>query len=329
MGFIKALTDKFAKLKEIRLNRNIIHYLICVVIASILWLLNVLNKEYISEITYPVKYVNFPEGKYPIAKLPSQLLLEVNAKGFTLLGHKIRTSFLPITFNVNTYTGHFQKKGDIFEYVLNTYDIKDKISSQLSNDIRLNNISPEEIIFKFATTKSKKIPLRPNIDYTLKRQYILNAIVLIPDSILVSGPGPVIDTLQYAETLPVKFKDLRKTTIHSVRLKPIPDCIFEEKDIDVKLEVEQFTEDKRTLPIVPEQVPDSMNIRLFPSQVSVSYEIGLSKYDKITDKDFIFSVVYPKNTNNPHLEVKAVKVPPFIKNLSYSPQKIEYILEKK
>lgn len=329
MGFSKALSDKLAKLKGIHLNRNIINYLICVIIASILWLLTILNKEYSAEITYPVKYVNFPAGKYPITKLPSQLLLEVNAKGFTLLGHKIRTSFLPITFNVSNYTGHLKKEGDIFEYILQTNDIKDKISSQLSNDIKLNSISPEEIIFKFATIKSKKIALRPDIDYSLKRQYILNAIVLQPDSILVSGPAPILDTLSYAETLPVKFKDLKKTTTRSVELKPIPDCTLEEKDIDIKLEVEQFTEAKRTLPITAKQIPDSMNIRLFPSSVNISYEIGLSKYDKITDKDFTFTVIYPKDTRASYLEVKPTKVPTFVKNLTYTPQKVEYILEKK
>ena len=43
-----------------------------------------------------VKYTNFPAGKYPVAELPTQIQLTVKAKGFALLGHSIRTSFLPI-----------------------------------------------------------------------------------------------------------------------------------------------------------------------------------------------------------------------------------------
>ena len=60
------------------------------------------DKDYLTEITYPVKYTNFPAGKYPVAELPTQIQLTVKAKGFALLGHSIRTSFLPITFNVGS-----------------------------------------------------------------------------------------------------------------------------------------------------------------------------------------------------------------------------------
>ena len=72
-----------------------------------------------------------------------------------------------------------------------------------------------------------------------------------------------------------------------------------------------------------------MNIRLFPAVVNISYETGLSKYDQVTDHDFVFYVDYPTDTEISYLEVKTGKVPDFIKNLTYTPQKVEYILEKK
>lgn len=329
MNGFKDWVSKSIKIKDIHLNKNIISYLICVIIASILWLLNTLNKEYTTEISYPVKYINFPEGQYPVVKLPSQLQLEVKAKGFALLGYQIKTSFLPITFNVSTYSSHFQKKNDINEYILNTNDIKDKIGSQLSNDIKLLNIVPEEILFRFANARSKKIAIRPVIDYTLKRQYIQNKLYAYPDSILVSGPAIIIDTLSFVSTVPLHLENVGKNIHRNLELVPVPDCTFKEKYVEITLEVEQFTEAKHVLSITPLQVPDSINIRLFPSNVSVSYEIGLSKYDKVSDKDFIFSVDYPTTDHVTYLEVKAYKIPPFIKNLSFSPQKVEYILEKK
>lgn len=329
MSILQSLIREFKKLKNIHLNRNIVTYLICVAIASILWLLNALNKEYSADITYPIRYINLPEGKYPVTKLPTQLLLEVKAKGFTLLGHSIRTSFLPITFNVSTYSSHFRKKNDIYEYTLHTNDIKDKISSQLSSDIKLQNVAPEEIIFKFSDTDCKKVAIHPMIKYTLKRQYILNSLSLNPDSILVCGPGIYIDTLQYVNTYLLNLKEIGKTTSHKVKLQPIPDCTFEDREIEIKLEIEKFTEAKRSIAITPTNVPDSMNLRLFPASVNISYEIGLSKYDKITDHDFTFTVVYPKQNQASYLEIIASKFPSYIKNLSFSPQKVEYILEKK
>lgn len=329
MPNFQSLIREIKKLKSIRLNRNIITYLFCVAIASILWFLNTLNKDYSAEISYPVKYINLPEGKYLINKLPSQLLLEVKAKGFALLGHQIRTSFLPITFNLGLYTTHLKEKNQVYEYTLNTNDIKDKISNQISSEIKLQNVRPEEIVFKFADAQHKKVAVLPQVDYTLKRQYILNRITVNPDSIVVSGPAPVIDTLQFIRTVFLHTKDLGKTTHERIDLCPIPDCTFSETEAVITLEVEQFTEAKRTIPIASFHVPDSMNIRLFPAVVNLSYEVGLSKYEKITDHDFVFYIDYPKATDVSYLEVKILKAPDFIKNLTYSPQKVEYILEKK
>lgn len=329
MSELKATLQRLKKLKEVRLNRNIITYLICVVIASILWFLNALNKDYTSDISYPVKYTNFPEDKYPVIQLPSKIQLEVKAKGFALLGHRIRTSFLPITLNVSSYRGHAKEKNGMLEFTLNTNDIKDKISNQLSTDIKLNNITPEEIVFKLANSVSKMVPVIPVVNYTLKRQYILNKITVAPDSIRVSGPAPFIDTLQGIPTQAIVLKNLSKDTKETTGLSEMPDCHFQDTKIEVYLQVEQFTEAKRTLPIVPLHVPDSLIIRLFPTNVAISYEIGLSKYDKVSNSDFVFAVDYPKTNDSPYLEIKMEKVPAFIKNLSFSPQKVEYIIERK
>ena len=78
---IKQIILKIEQLiKGAHLNKNIISYLICVVIASSVWLLNSLNKEYSTVLTYPLKYSNLPEDKYSISELPHQLKLEVQAK---------------------------------------------------------------------------------------------------------------------------------------------------------------------------------------------------------------------------------------------------------
>lgn len=330
MSRFNNLTGKLSKYKkEISLNKSIVNYLICIVIASILWFLNTLSQEYSTELSYPVKYINFPEDKYPVAQLPAVLQLNVQAKGFTLLGYGIRTSFLPITFNFNTYTEQLKERDGLSEYVLNTNDIKEKIGSQLSPDIKLMSVYPEQITFRFAPAKEKKVAIRPNPEYSLKRQYILNRITTVPDSVVVSGPANVIDTLQYVETEPWNANDLNKSVRKTLSLQEIENCHLREKNVDVTLEIEQFTEARRTIAILPANVPDSLNMRLFPAFLDITYEVGLSKYEGIADSDFTFTAEYPQDASTAYLEVKPVKVPEFIKNLNYTPQKVEYILEKK
>lgn len=203
----------FAYLQKhhIHIDRHILSYMMCVVIAAILWFLNALNKEYTSEITYPVKYTDFPKGKYLVSTLPKSISLEIKATGFSLLRYRISTSFLPITLDVNGYSNHLLEKNNILEYTLQLKNIKDKISNQLNSDIKLLDIKPQEIDFKFSYAVSRKVPVHPIVDYKLKKQYILkNKINVTPDSILITGPAIIVDTLKYIPTEHWNIGEIKK-----------------------------------------------------------------------------------------------------------------------
>lgn len=314
--------------KKLHIDRNLLTYLICVVIATILWFLNALNKDYIAEISYPVKYVNLPKGKYFVSDPPSNLVLEVKAKGFALLGHRVSTSFLPITFNVNSYSNHQLEKNNVYEYTINTNDLKDKITTQLNADIKLQAIAPETIEFKFAPSRSKKIAVCPIVKYSLKRQYILkDRISTIPDSITVSGPSVIIDTLRYIYTEPLNLKEIGKDISKNVELAMVPKCNTEDTEVQLNINVEQYTEVRRTIRISQINVPDTITLRLFPDYVNITYNIGLSQYDKVSDSSFVFTVDYKQHAVSSYLEVKAKEFPSSIKDLSFTPQKVEYIIE--
>ncbi len=320
----------YFKNRDIRIDRNILSYTICVIIAAILWFLNALNKEYTSEISYPVRYTDLPKGKYLVSELPSDITLEVKAKGFTLVGYRISTSFLPINLDINSYSNYMLEKDNILEYTLKLSTIKDRINNQLNSDIKLLNIKPEEIYFKFSHAVTKMIPVKPVVDYSLKKQHILkDEITAVPDSILVSGPASMMDTLSYIPTEIWKAGEISKNLSRTIDLDFPPNFSAEEKSVKINIELERFTEAKRNIPISVWNLPDSLNIKLFPNTVDISYEIGLSRYDKVTDKDFEFIVNYSQTPNSSYLPVEIVKIPSFIKNLSYTPQKVEYILEKK
>lgn len=323
------ITDQL-KAFHLHIDRNIISYCICVVIASILWFLNALNKDYTSEIAYPVKYTDFPQGKYLISELPENITLEVKAKGFALLTHQIRTSFLPIIVNVSSYSNHLPEKNNVFEYTLYLNDIKDKINNQLSSDIKLLNIQPEKIDFRFSPAVSKKIAVYPVVDYTMKQQYILKGgIRCTPDSILASGPAQIMDTLKYIYTQPWDAGEIKKERIQTVGLNPIRGIEFDEQKIRIEMQPERYTEANRTIPIRVLNLPDSLTMKLFPGTVDITYEIGLSQYDAIKDSDFTFTVDYTKITSGPFLPVNLIHSPSYIKDLRYTPQKVEFILEQK
>ena len=130
-GLIGKILSYFGASHELHIKRNVVTYGICVIIATVLWFLNALNKEYTTEITYPIKYTDFPKGKLFVSEPPKEMTLAIKAHGFALLRYSISTSFLPIVLNVNSLLD----KKDQLEYTVNTSEIKDRISAQLNTDI--------------------------------------------------------------------------------------------------------------------------------------------------------------------------------------------------
>lgn len=323
------ITERFRSF-QFHIDRNIITYGICVAIASVLWFLNALNKEYTTKISYPVKYTDFPRGKFLVSDPPQHISLEVRANGFTLLAYRLQTSFRPIVVNINSYSKYSLDNNNVLNYSLNLNDTRDKIGSQLHSGIKLLSIIPGKVDLTFSPAVSRKIAVYPVVHYTLKKQYILTeGIHCTPDSILVSGPAQIMDTLKYIYTDPWDAGEIKKTRTQTVALRPHPGIQFNNTDIRIEMEPERYTEVSRSIPVEVLNLPDSLEIKLFPGTVEITYEIGLSKYDAVKDSDFAFTVDYKDVYDDTYLPVQVTRSPKYIKDLRYTPQRVEFILEKK
>ncbi|MGL5681919.1 MAG: CdaR family protein [Marinifilaceae bacterium] len=325
-AILRYLRRKFTK----QVDQRIVAYLVCVLIALTLWFLNALNKEYVTEISYPVRYTNIPESYYLSDNLPEEIVLNVTAKGFNLLGHRMQTSFQPIELNIAAYSDVFIENGTGKEYTLYTSTIRDRIAGQMNTDIKLNRVMPESLNFKLSKAKSKRVPVEANIEYMLKPQYTLaEEPIVIPDSILITGPRDVVDSVQMVQTQYITLGLLGERYSSRLALEKIPDVRFSTDKVDVVLNVEQFTELQLSVPIVATNVPDSLYMRLLPSFVTVTCNVGLSHFDSLTPKRFAFAVDFNQTENSGYLDVVLTEKPRFVFNLTYFPTKVEYIIEKR
>ena len=87
-GLIGKILGYFGSSQELHIKRNVITYGVCVIIATVLWFLNALNKEYTTEISYPIKYTELPKGKLLVSEPPKEMTLTIKAHGFAPLQHQ-------------------------------------------------------------------------------------------------------------------------------------------------------------------------------------------------------------------------------------------------
>jgi hypothetical protein len=323
--------------KQIRLfnlkkdNRPVI-FLLCVVVSSILWLVSVLGKSYEVEVGIPIRYTNLPKDKVLVNEPPHKINVMLKSYGFTLLRHKIQLTINPINFNVKQFTLNMMDDVNRNEFSLNLNQYLPQISKQVSSEVTLLKISPEIINFKFDQIVSAKKKVKHNFKLEFDTHYFLSdSISFDPDSITVSGPKSIIDSICCVETRQLVFNNINATVNKkNIKLQEIEQVQFDRKKIATNIPVSLYTEYNAEISIEKINVPDSVNMIILPPKVKVKCLVPVEKYANINNTSFIFSVNFEQlNSQSKKYTVNAVRVPQYIKSLNYTPLEVDYLLQKK
>ena len=318
---------EYFKIEKLKNDKRIVVFLVCLLIATGLWFLNALSKEYTTTVSYPVKYVNPPSHQFLANTPPSKLDLKVDAHGFTLLRHKLSLSFSPIILNLTNITKNLAAQDGA--YNIPSSSLLRRIRSQVSNEITILEVSPEMIPIVLDSLKSKTVPVLADVEMNFKSQFNLKSPVwLDPAEIKITGPSAVIDTIQQLRTEAESFSDLDETiekyldVLHPPKTNIAPDKVV------LTIEVEKYTEKVLRIPVLIRNKPDDVNIKLFPSEVNVSCLVGMSEFEDLTANDFSAYVDYEDVSTNPtNLHVTIERKSSYIQLVSTTPDAVEYLIE--
>jgi len=323
---IKSFFDRLEK----KYHKKFGVFFIFIVIATFLWFLNALSKEYTTIISYPVRYTNFPQNKILVSKLPRHLDFRISSFGFTLLRYKLNTTLMPIVFDVNSFSLR-SSNTDNETFYITTKLIQEDFSDQLSSDIKLIDILQDTLFFKFSQKIKKKVAVKADIKFGFQKQYMQKGNLIIePDSIEISGPQRIIDSIEYVKTRVYEVENLNKEFRKNIQLRKIDKVKFSKKRVSVIQNVEKYTEDNIKIPVEIYNLPDSLIMKTFPNKITLTYLVGLSDYEKVSASQFKFFIDYSliHAENNSLIEVSLDKYPQYIKLINYYPKRLEFIIEK-
>jgi len=312
-------------------DKRLFVFLIFVIIATIFWFLNQLEQEYETNVTLPVRYTNFPEDKILVNDLDKYFDIRVKGFGYKLLEYKISNKFLPFVIDVNSITMRMYSRKDYVKFYALTKNLSDKIEQQLSSELQIITIQPDTLFFDFADRIHKKVPVVSRVKPLPASQYMIKDQILItPDSITISGANPIIDTINQVYTKKVEINDLTQNFQEFVAIQRYDNVDYSDEKVKISITIEKFTEGNLKVPLKVKNVPDSLILRTFPDEISVSYFVALSDYDKVLPQFFDAEVDYNDiNINNNKVKVRVTNWPDYIRSLRFYPQAVEYLIERK
>lgn len=313
----------------IRKNRKLVIFLTCLLIATILWLLNALGKTYTTTVSYPVRLINLPKNKFFVEEPPKQLDLKVTAHGSTLLSYKMKFSFSPVILNVSDIMAeHDSENAD--KFLVNTADIMDKISSHFGGDFQILEIRPPQLSIGFDSLETRSVPVAIDIDINYSPRFdIAGEVEITPSEVKITGLRNEVEKLDTIYTKKESFKAVKSDIARELTLN-IPKGFSAESDkISIRIPVDEYTEKQFMVPLQIKSLPPDARIRLFPQEVEVSFKIGLKHYNDVNINNFKPYVEWTEiESGATTLYIKSDTVPPLVKSVKILPSYVEYLIER-
>lgn len=323
---------KLEVLRKRLLRREVAVFSFFLLLSFIFWFLSALSKEMTGRIDYPVRYFNFPEDRALVNELPDFLSLQVNGPGYSIVQTKVGGRREHLNIDLDKASIKIQEDRDKLRFYILSYSLREQLSEQLRADFGIVSIRPDTLHFEFDQVRKKRVPVVPDINVSTQRQFFVHGeIRCSPDSIEISGPSTIVDTINSVYTRYSSFEQLNETESKVLGLKAISKISFSDRRTEVIVPVEQYTEAIIEIPVIGINIPDSLSIRFFPDVVTLQCIVALSDYNNINDAP-IEAVVDLKDLDimaNNRLKPGLNKLPGFASQVRINPQYVEYLIERK
>ncbi|WP_423819123.1 YbbR-like domain-containing protein [Salinimicrobium sp. TIG7-5_MAKvit] len=291
--------------------------------AIVIWIFVQFSKQYSEVIEIPVEYVNVPPDKL-LLNNPESLQLRVQENGFTVAWFSL---FAP-TITIDLAQAHVDDGNLVYDLIEN----RAQLQSQLELDMDNNQFLKEVLTVNFEQKQEKRLPVifRSNIEYAAGYSAVSD-LQFTPDSIMVSGPDNVLDTLSRLLTEPLTLSKVKNDREGAVYLDTtaLPNVTFYKNKVEYSLDVEKFTEGKVQVPIEIMNVPRGLNVVIFPKEVVLFYQVNLKEFNKVTASDFRVVVDFNEvRGEQDFLIPQVIKKPDFTSNLRLNEKRIQFIIKK-
>jgi hypothetical protein len=324
----KKLTEK----RGSGIDREVVVFSFFLLLAFIFWYLNSLEKVVEYDIKYPVRYINLPEERVLADDLPSRLDLYLKGPGYSILKLKLSGNPSPVILDVSTINYRRVTGSSSLRYYIVTTGLIPKLKNQLRAECEITSIKPDTLFFSFDRIITKQVQVIPVVEVITEKQYLVKGnIIADPDTIAITGPKRLLDTVKTVKTRLKKLKGVNKTITKSFALVTPKGCMISAKKVTLTIPVEQFTEAEINVPVKILNCPDSISVKIFPDVVSVKCLVAIGDYKKIEETPFevILDLATTDLTSSGKIPVEFRNIPPFVSSLRVTPAKVDFLIEKK
>lgn len=318
------MLEKIKKLSRTKFERtNFKAFSFFLIFSLLIWVLVQFSKTYEENIRIPIDLVNVPKDKIMSGE-DRFLKMKLEENGFKIAWFALFRKDLKVDLSQLEAT-----EGQL------VYDVQGN-SAKIRQTLELNaedvTFLEDKIFIDYQQKAVKTVPVKSRIQLDFQPGYDTNDTIRIsPDSIKISGPKKILNSIKMVETIPLTLKKVDGSVSGSVAIDTAAKnaITFYANKVNYSLTVEKFTEGKLEIPISVINAPEDMEIILFPKTVQIIFKVSLQNYEQVSKSDFRIVCDYSELEEGQQFFIpKVVKRTKTISNLRININKIEFIIKK-
>lgn len=295
----------------------------CMGIAFVFWVLVKLSQSY-PTIKIVVFNIDIPENKSLVKYPPTDISAELKGTGWDLMLEHFFHSKIPV----------FIPMPDNNSMYLNQNRMRTEIRNSLRfREIEVLSVNYDDIQIQLEDKKEKKVPIVFESELIFAPGNQLKQIPkLTPDSVLLTGPVSLLDSIASWPTKMVQLLDIKSSSTFEVDLqKPSLELKLNKTQTAVSLEVEQFTEKTLYIPVKVLNKPEGDSLKIFPDKIQLTCQVGLSRYNEVAYQDFSIEADLkdvPLQEGKNTVTVRLTHQPLFVKGAKLERKSVEFYIVK-
>jgi YbbR domain-containing protein len=258
-----------------------------------------------------------------VSELPDNIDINVTGGGWELLRKTIwfNRSFLSIPIE-DPYRTAYITGEQLFPLL-----------SENINGIVLNSVNTDTIFIDIQPYKEKTLGVQiDSISINMRNGYsIISEIINNPDTVIIGGPGNLIDTLDEVFTLLLPFRNIDNDINDDIELQFFdPDIVqFYPPRINVRFDVARFIDATTEVEVELVNFPEDSTASINPTETVISFEIIEYYENRFSPVDFLVIADYNDlSEEDSTVTLKIVQTPQYIRNAKLDSAIVKVLYEK-
>ena len=247
-------------------RRNWKAVVLCIFAATVFWFFNALNKSYTTNLNFPLSFDYDRENFVPVRNLPAQVRLNVTGNGWDLFKRSAGVKLVPLEIPL-------ERPSDVKKIVGNTLQ---RFFSTQVDGMELNFVLTDTLYVDLEPKAGRWIRLTmDSIQFNLKKGYgLVSEVSILPDSIFVEGPQPLINRIKEPFKLRLRQRNIDESFSEDVEIDlPQSDVIKRDPPtVAIQFEVDRMINMMDSVKLTAENIPPTIS-NIEETWIPVTFEV--------------------------------------------------------